>query len=83
MNKFRNIILAVAFVGLFAAACTPTPVDTAAGDADDLVNSFVYVKANNGLCFGVTTVSRVSSGGQYSLTSPVVNVSCHAVGLDK
>lgn len=78
----KKLILIMALAGTLAA-CEPTPINTEAKDAYALVNSFVYVKATNGLCFGVSTISRVSSGGEYSLASPIVNVPCNAVEIQK
>ena len=52
-----------------------------AGDAMTLADALVYVKAKNGLCFGIGTTSRMDTGGRLSYTNQVVNVPCAAVGL--
>jgi hypothetical protein len=50
-------------------------------EAQALVDALVYVKAKNGLCFGVGTTSRMDTGARLSYTNQVVHVPCAAVGL--
>lgn len=57
MNKLLSII----FLAAALAACAPQVEKTEVKDAQALVDSFLYVKAKNGLCFGITTTSRISS----------------------
>ena len=64
------------------SACSPTVRKTEPTDAQNLVDAFVFVKAKNGLCFGVSTTSRLDTGGNTSYTFQVVPVPCAAVGLE-
>jgi len=59
------------------AACFEPEVEvTKPQDAKALVESLVYVKANNGLCFGVTTTSRISTNATMALNNLIVHVPC-------
>lgn len=64
-----------------SACLEPTPQTTKPTDAQALVNSFVYVKAKNNLCFGISTTQRMDTGFKVSETVQVVNVPCKDVGL--
>lgn len=78
--KFKALIgLSLLTVGL--GGCTPTPEKTSAEDAQSLVDAMTYVKAKNGLCFGVATVSRISSGGNSAINQMIVPANCDKVGL--
>lgn len=76
----KNIAL-VLFVLLLGGCMEPEIEKTAPEDAQSLVDSFVYKKANNGLCFGVTTTSRLSSNFTVAEANLVVLVDCSRVGL--
>ncbi len=79
----KNILIsALAILSLTACGLfTPEPVITKASDAKALVDSIVYVKAKNGLCFGVTGVGKLSTAGHYNESQMMVLVNCEAVGL--
>lgn len=51
--------------------------------AKKLIESLQYIKAKNGLCFGVTTVSRKNTNGVVAMNNIVVNVNCDEAGLNK
>lgn len=72
--------LAVAAV-LLGGCLTPEPKETKAEDAQKLVDSMRYVKAKNGLCFGVATVDRISTNGTLAMNQMIVQVDCARVGL--
>ena len=59
----------------------PSAEVTKPDEAQALADSLVYVKAKNGLCFGVGTTSRMDTGVKLSYTNQVVYVPCMAVGL--
>lgn len=68
-------------LALALSGCAPTPQETAPNEAQALVGSMVYVRAKNGLCFGVSTTARLDTGGKLSQTNQVVHVPCAAAGL--
>ena len=76
MNKLFAI-LALATL----TACSPVVEKTEYKDAQALVDSFLFVKAKNGLCYGVTTTSRVSSNITVAENNHVVFVPCSSIGL--
>jgi hypothetical protein len=73
----------VCVLGLLSACdvLNPSAEKTEPVDAQALVDALVYVKAKNGLCFGVGTTSRISTGGSATYSNHVVNVLCEDVGL--
>jgi hypothetical protein len=73
----RSILLLS--VALVLAACSPTPEVTKPKDAQQLVDSLVFVQSKAGLCFGVTTTSRVSTSMSYSESVIIVTVDCNAI----
>lgn len=82
MNKRMSILLILVFVIIGLAGClTPDPVKTKPEDAKSLVNSIEYVKAKNGLCFGVSSVRRMSTNGAMAENQMLVVVDCEKVGL--
>ena len=64
---------------VFVVACTPSPMVTKPDDAKRLVDSLEYVQAKNGLCYGVSTVKRVSSNGSVAENQMLVHVPCDVV----
>jgi hypothetical protein len=86
MNRTcRPLVLRLsAMLGVTAAltgCLEPSTEVTKPTEAQALADSLVYVKAKNGLCFGVGTTSRMDSGAKLSYTNQVVHVPCAAVGL--
>jgi hypothetical protein len=77
--KWLLLMLCISLVTL--AACTPTVRPTKSEDVVDLVEGLEYAKAKNGLCFGVVTVSRISSNGTTAINQMITNVPCKEVGL--
>lgn len=83
MNKalsFRSVLAALLCL-LLAGCFEPSPKETTPQDAQALVDSMTYVKAKNGLCFGVTTTKRMSPSGTGTLINLVVEVDCVKVAL--
>jgi len=78
-------MLIAALIALTLSGCegafTPEPVVTKSSDASKLVESIIYVKAKNGICFGVTGVGKLSTGGHYNESQMVVVVDCGKVNL--
>ena len=86
MNRtFRPLVLRLsAMLGLMLAltgCLEPSAEVTKPDEAQALADALVYVKAKNGLCFGVGTTSRMDTGAKLSYTNQVVNVPCAVVGL--
>lgn len=54
--------IVICSVALALIGCSPSVEKTEPNEAQALADSFVYVKAKNGLCFGVSTTSRIDSG---------------------
>lgn len=63
------------------SACTPRVNKTNTEDALNLVEGLTYTKAKNELCFGVCTVSRLSSGVHKAINQIITYVPCKEVGL--
>jgi hypothetical protein len=74
-------LLALAIVLFTGCTLKPEPVETKSNDAQEIVNSLEYVKAKNGLCFGVSTVMKMSTNMSFSNNVVVVSVDCAKVGL--
>jgi hypothetical protein len=70
------LIVIAAFV---LSACAPSVEKTEEKDAQALVDSFTYVRAKSGLCFGIGTTSRLSSSGSVAYAVVVVPVDCKSV----
>ena len=71
-------------LSLFTAGlcgCTPTPQNTHTADAQAVVDAMTYVKSKVGICYGVATVSRVSTTGSWAVNQMIVSVNCQSVGL--
>ena len=79
-----TVVLSTALLCLTLAlsgCLEPSAEVTKPDEAKTLADSLVYVKAKNGLCFGVGTTSRMDSGARLSYTNQLVHVPCVAVGL--
>lgn len=59
----------------------PEVTQTSQQDAQTYVDSLVFVKHKNGLCFGVTTYNKMSTNISQSTSIIVTNVPCEKVGL--
>ena len=46
--------------------------------AQDIVDTMTYVRAKNGLCFGVSTISRLDTGGKQAENQVVTWIDCKA-----
>lgn len=71
-------------IPIFLAGCNwfqPLVEETKPQQVSEIVESFQYIKAKNGLCFGVTTTARLNTGGNFAYNNHVVNVSCEKIGL--
>lgn len=75
-----KLFLTLSAAALVLSGCRLTEAsDTPPAAAQKVADSFVYTKARNGLCFGVATQTRVSTGGSLTENVLVVNVPCDAV----
>lgn len=80
-GEVKNTKLNYIWPLLVLCGCNPTPEETTTADAQALVDSITYVRAKNGLCFGVGTVSRISSGGHVAINQMIVSADCMAAGF--
>jgi hypothetical protein len=76
LYKFLFLLISVTLI-----ACTPDVEETKPQDAQSLIDGITYVKAKNGLCFGVVTVSRIDSNLHTAINQMITNVPCKDVGL--
>ena len=76
-----RLILSLAAALAMTGCLEPSAETTKPADAQTLADALVYVKAKNGLCFGVGTTSRMDTGARLSYTNQMVHVPCAAVGL--
>ena len=71
--------LLIVFLSMMLYGCDIAPAPTPEGTARKLVESITYVKAKNGICFGVvfplSGVFNSSDGGMVTV------VNCEEVGL--
>lgn len=83
MNKALSLrsVLAALLCLLLAGCFEPSPKETTPQDAQALVDAMTYVKAKNGLCFGVATARRFSTDGSGALATLAVEVDCAKVKL--
>ena len=76
----KTQILAIS-IALAIGACTPIPEKTKPDDAQAVVDAMTYVKSKAGPCYGVVTVSRISSNGSLAENQMIVAVECSEVGF--
>lgn len=76
-----KLILILAATAMLTGCFEPVPEKTTPESAQELVDSMVFVKSKRGLCFGVGTISRMSSSGGFAMGNVVVPVDCKTVGL--
>lgn len=79
--RYAGLIAGASLLTAGLGGCTPTPTVTKPTDAQALVEALTFVKAKNGLCYGVATVERFSSSGSLAVNQSVVPVDCGRVGL--
>lgn len=72
-------ILSVAAIVLLTACSEPVKTDHI--EAQALVDAMTYVKAKNGLCFGVAAYERLSTSISVATHLVVTSVDCKAAGL--
>lgn len=77
--KLHIAVLLASSTLLLAGCFEPEPEETKPEDAQALVDSMVFVKSKQGLCFGVSTTSRFNTGGVASYSNQVVWVPCDAM----
>lgn len=83
MKDFLKWLLITCVASITLAACdlTPKPVKTDVRDAAALVDSLEFHKSKIGVCFGITSVRRMSSGGHLAENQMITYVPCKEVGL--
>lgn len=79
--KKKMVALALACTALLNGCLEPLPEKTSVKDAQELADAMTFVKSKRGLCFGIGTVSRVSTNGTLAMNNVAVVVDCSAVGL--
>ena len=81
MTMKRFAMTWMMFVMVFMPGCKPTVSETRIDDAQSYIDGLEYLKAKNGLCFGVVTVYRIGTNGAAAQNSMITHVPCDAVGL--
>ena len=81
MIRLRTVVFVAMAAAALSGCLEPSAEKTAPADAQMLADALVYVKAKNGLCFGVGTTLRVDTGAKLSYTNQVVHVPCAMVGF--
>jgi hypothetical protein len=86
LYKFLFLLILVTLIAAISVtvtliARTPAVEETKPQDAQSLVDGITYAKAENGLCFGVVTVSRIDSNLHTAINQMITNVPCNGVGL--
>ncbi len=79
-KKFLTIMLFLSVPMMLTGCLEPEAEKTSGKSAQELVDSMTYVKAKNGLCFGVGTVSKWSTNGTASMNVFAVSVDCGKIG---
>ncbi len=80
----KVLICSVLTISILLTGCDvfdPDVVPTKIEDAQEIADSFKYVKAKNGVCYGVTTTNRLSTNATVAYNNLVVAVDCSKVGL--
>lgn len=77
----RFTLVGMMMLMAFMVGCKPTVSETITDDAQSYVDEMKYLKAKNGLCFGVVTVYRIGTNGAAAQNSMITHVPCDAVGL--
>ena len=80
MTRWLGLVVALPMALQLVGCSAPTAEPTSPVNAQEMVDSLVYVQAKNGLCFGVGTASRLSSKG-VSYNINMVSVDCAKVQL--
>lgn len=76
-----KLIITIFVVSVLVGCKLTSPTETDRKSVQEVADSLHYVKARNGLCFGVTLMERISTSGAYTENFLIVNVPCQAVGL--
>lgn len=77
----KTLAVTLTLCALLAGCLEPVPTKTEAKDAQALVDAMTFVRHRSGLCFGVTTMQKMSTGANLSMSVAMVQVDCAAVGL--
>ena len=74
-----KLIIALILCSTLTGCLTPEPQETKPEDAQSLVDSMVYVRAKNGICYGVATVLRMNTSGAVAENQMIVPADCALV----
>lgn len=80
-KKISMISLTLACAALLSGCLEPESEKTSVKDAQALADAMTFVKSKHGLCFGIGTVSRMSTSATFAMNNVAVVVDCKAVGL--
>lgn len=80
-KKILTIATALACAAMVSGCLEPEAEKTSVKDAQALVDAMTFVKSKHGLCFGIGTVSRMSTNATLAMNNVAVVVDCKAVGL--
>ena len=80
-KSIYTIALVIVVTFSLTGCLGPTPEKTSVKEAQELADSLMFVKSNKGICFGVGTVSRMSTNATVAMNNVMVTVDCKAVGF--
>lgn len=80
-KQISVIVVSLACAAMLSGCLEPEAAKTSLKDAQALVDAMTFVKSKHGLCFGIGTVSRMSTNGSLAMNNVAVVVDCKAVGL--
>lgn len=82
LTRYAGLIAGASLLTAGLGGCTPDPKATKPQDAQAIVDMMTYVKAKNGICYGVATVERMSfPDARLAVNQMMVVVDCGRVGL--
>ena len=80
-KQIFSIAMALTCAAMVSGCLEPEAEMTSVKDAQALADAMTFVKSKHGLCFGIGTVSRVSTNATLAMNNVAVVVDCKAVGL--
>lgn len=80
-RKISAIALLLSCAAMLSGCLEPSPEKTSVKEAQELADAMTFVKSKHGLCFGIGTVSRMTTNGSMAMNNVAVSVDCTAVGL--
>lgn len=80
-KRISTITLALACAAMLSGCLEPGAEKTSEKEAQALVDAMTFVKSKHGICFGIGTISRMSTSGTLAMNNVAVVVDCKTVGL--